>query len=339
MTRVCLVPRLSGVGGMVSFQDRLVQGFARHGVEVSLSLSDTPYQAVLIIGGTRDLAGLWRARQRGVRLVQRLDGMNWLQRKIRTGARHFWRAESGNLLLALIRTFLADRVVYQSHFSRGWWERVYGPTRCPWQVIYNAVDLTQYTPYGPGERPSDRYRLLVVEGNLAGGYEIGLETTVALGERLQNLYHLRTEIMVVGRISSPLQSAWQKRTGLPLHFAGRVPGWQIPEIDRSAHLLYAADLNAACPNSVIEAMACGLPVVAFDTGALSELVRGEAGRLTPYGGNPWNLDPPNLDGLSQAAAEVLADQPRFRAGARRRAEEAFGLDEMVSSYLQAMTGE
>ena len=54
----------------------------------------------------------------------------------------------------------------------------------------------------------------------------------------------------------------------------RSPRERIPELDRSAHLLYSADLNAACPKSVIEALACGLPVVAFDTGALPELVQG-----------------------------------------------------------------
>ncbi len=70
----------------------------------------------------------------------------------------------------------------------------------------------------------------------------------------------------------------------------------FPEIDRSAHMLFSADLNAACPNSVIEAMACGLPVAGFDTGALNELIVGDAGRLVPYGGDPWRLEKPDISG-------------------------------------------
>ena len=87
---------------------------------------------------------------------------------------------------------------------------------------------------------------------------------------------------------------------------------KFPQIDRSAHLLFSADINAACPNSVIEAMACGLPVVGFDTGALNELVIGDSGRLVAYGGDVWKLDQPDIAALAKAAAEILNDQNRFR---------------------------
>ncbi len=117
-----------------------------------------------------------------------------------------------------------------------------------------------------------------------------------------------------------------------------MPHEQIPALDRSAHLLYSADLNAACPNSVIEALACGLPVAAFATGALPELVTGDSGRLVPYGGDPWKLDKPDIPALAQAAAEILQDQARFRMAARQRAEEAFGLDTMVDRYLDVLLG-
>jgi glycosyltransferase involved in cell wall biosynthesis len=87
---------------------------------------------------------------------------------------------------------------------------------------------------------------------------------------------------------------------------------------------------------VIEALACGLPVAAFDTGALKELVRGDAGRLVPYGGDPWRLDRPDLPALARASAEILQDQPRFRKAARAQAESALGLDQMVAGYLSVL---
>jgi glycosyltransferase involved in cell wall biosynthesis len=332
MTRICLTPRPAS-GGPASFQARLAEGLARRGVQVCYD-PDEACDAVLIIGGTRRLDALWRARRRGVRLVQRLNGMNWLHRLRRTGLRHYLRAEYGNWLLAFIRARLADGVVYQSEFSRQWWERRRGPTPVPSRVVHNGVDLTVFTPQGPERPPADRFRLLLVEGNLGGGYETGLEIALRLAGLLAE--RLPVEWMVAGRLAADLQAQIQARSPVPLVWAGKVPTAQIPALDRSAHLLYSADIHPACPNAVIEALACGLPVLAFETGALPELVTGDAGRLVPYGGDPWKLDPPDVPALAAAAAEMLADLPRFRRAARTRAEAAFGLDNMVEAYLQAL---
>jgi glycosyltransferase involved in cell wall biosynthesis len=128
--------------------------------------------------------------------------------------------------------------------------------------------------------------------------------------------HRPLELVVVGKAAPALQAEWLAKSRAPLSFAGLAPQERIPQIDRSAHLFYAADLNAACPNSVIEALACGLPVVAFDTGALPEMVTGDSGRIAPYGGDPWRVDPPDVPTLATLAAEVLADQPLCAARMR-----------------------
>jgi len=336
MTTICITPQVSGVGGMVSFRHKFTAGAAARGIIVTHDLRSPEYEAVLVIGGTRDLPGLWHAKRRGIPVVQRLNGMNWVHRLRRTGVRHYLRAEYGNLLLAYIRSRLATRIVYQSGFARRWWERQYGPTRVPASIVYNGVDLDTYTPEGAHQRPADHYRILLVEGSLGGGYEMGLETALQLAEDLQTTHHLPVEVLVAGRVSEAVKADWQARTAVPLAWAGLVPGNQIPALDRSAHLLYSADINAACPNSAIEALACGLPVLAFDTGALPELVAGDSGRVVAYGGDPWKLDPPNVTALAAAAHEILHNQARFRPAARARAEAAFGLEPMVSGYLEAL---
>ena len=334
--RVCLIPNVSGVGGMVSFREKLVKGLAERGISISYNLADQPYHSILVIGGTRDLPGLWRARRRGVRIVQRLNGMNWIHRRRQTGWRHYLRAEYGNIILSQIRSRLANEIVYQSEFSHQWWEGVYGVNHTPWRVVYNGVDLERYSPLGEGEKPENHIRILLVEGSIGGGYEWGLETAIHMAERIITAYSLNLEVMVVGRVSASLQREWKGKSEVQVNFIGQVPAEKVPKLDRSAHVLYEADLNAACPNSVIEALACGLPVVAFNTGALSELVSQDAGKLVPYGGDPWKLDPPDIDGLAEAAQTVIKDQLSFRAGARVRAEEAFGLDRMVNGYLDAL---
>ena len=253
------------------------------------------------------------------------------------------RAESGNLLLAFIRLRLAHAIVYQSRFSRQWWERRRGALAKPCSVVYNGVDLDTFSPQGAGNPPAEGYRLLLVEGSLMGGYEQGLEAAEGLAYRLASRLGeiappeaQKIELMVVGRVAPEVRQRWQAQARVPLHWAGLQPLESIPAIDRSAHLLYSSDINPACPNSVIEALACGLPVAAFATGALPELVPSAAGCVAPYGGDPWRLDPPDIDGLAGAALQVLADLPAYRRGARQHAEAHFSLERMLDGYLDAL---
>ena len=351
--RVCIVPELSGVGGMVTFQKKLSDGLSACNVKVTYNLEDRPYDAVLVIGGTRNIPALLRVRRSGTPIVQRLDGMNWLHRAYgRKGIkniqiRHFLRSEYGNILLAYIRKQIADKIVYQSEFVNDWWHKVHGQTKASSVVIHNGVDLDIYKPDDSIRRPQEITRILLVEGSLMGGYEQGLEAAIKLVKELRGsspqIGNNQLELMIVGRVPEKIKEHWKRefidesRSGsITLTWKGLVQTENIPSIDNSAHLLYSSDFNAACPNSVIEAMACGLPVLAFDTGALPELVTGDAGRIVPYGGDPWKLDPPDIEVLVTGANEIIENQEHFRRSARTLSENRFDLHQMVNAYLEIL---
>ena len=335
--KICLVPKLDGLGGMVSFEAKFIHGLDARKIPHTFDLNDPEITAVLVIGGTRHLRALWLAKRRGARIVQRLNGMNWLHKVEKTPLRAALRASANNALLAFIRRKLADRIVYQSAFSQSWWDREYGPLNKPTQVTHNGVDLQSYYPNGASDRPTNRYRILLVEGHLTGGYARGLETAVRMAASVQADHKLPVELMVVGDVSPEVRSRAQSlAANLSITWQGIVPRDAIPALDRAAHVLFSADLNAACPNSVIEALACGLPVVAYDTGALAELVRDGAGEVVPYGADYWRLEDPLIPPLAAACAQILRENPAYRRAAHRRAEAALGLDAMVEAYLKAL---
>ncbi len=333
MPRICIVPRVQGLGGVTSFRLKFEENLQSRGIAVTNDPSQ-PSDVTLVLAGTKNLLPLWRARRRGQRIVQRLDGVNWVHRIHWAGPRYTVRAIYGNWNLSFIRKRLADHVIYQSEFIRGWWEDWYRPARVPSTVILNGVDLERYTPNGLHERPAGHYRILIVEGSLTGALNSGLFYGAELAERLAQRY--RIELCVVGKMDGRTKKKLERHTAFRVRLLDAIPREQIPWIMRSSHLLFSAEVNPPCPNSVIEALACGLPVVGFDTGSLSELVQNNAGRLVPYGANPWKLEQPDIPELVNAAMEVIEDQARFRESARQQAELKFGLDKMVDAYLKVL---
>jgi glycosyltransferase involved in cell wall biosynthesis len=193
--------------------------------------------------------------------------------------------------------------------------------------------LDQYSPEGEDDRTSDRLSLLMVEGNLSGGYEFGLETGVQLANELNNRTESELKLVVVGNVPEALERALTRNHSSLIEWVGLQSSERIPSYYRSADLFFAGDPNPACPNAVIEAMACGLPVVAFDTGAIPEIIVGDSGRYVPYGGDVWKLEQPDIISLADAAIDVLQRLPEVREGARNRAIEAFDVETMVDRYV------
>jgi glycosyltransferase involved in cell wall biosynthesis len=82
------------------------------------------------------------------------------------------------------------------------------------------------------------------------------------------------------------------------------------------------------PNAVMEAMACGLPCVAFDTPGCAELIRdGQTGLLVPTG---------DCEALGEAALRLLADRElaaRLGSAAREFIRQHFSVERMVSEHV------
>jgi len=333
MPRICIVPRVDGLAGVASFRLKFENGLRARGVDVTHNTSE-PSDAILVLAGTKYLLPLWKARSRGQRIVQRLDGINWVHRVRWAGLKYTIRAIYGNWNLSFIRARLADEVIYQSQFINRWWDNWYRPVRVPSSVIVNGVDLDQYTPDGLHERPSMHYRILIVEGSMAGGLNSGLFYAAELANQLSQKFKI--ELNIVGKVDSHTKNQLKDQTAFRINFMDTVKREHIPWLMRSSHLLFSAEVNPPCPNSVIEALACGLPVIGFDTGSLSELVQGDSGRLAPYGANQWKLEQPDIQALANVAEEVLMENDKFRKSAQEQAEENLSLEKMVDKYLKVL---
>ena len=115
---------------------------------------------------------------------------------------------------------------------------------------------------------------------------------------------------------------------------GRYAQRDAPALYRRADLLLHTKVLDPCPTAVIEAMACGLPVVYAASGGTVELVGGEAGVGVPHPVS-WERDePPAPEELAEAVSAVLAQRDRFAKAARRRAVERFSLEPWLDRHTE-----
>ena len=147
-----IIPNVHGVGGPASFNEKLGNGLRKQGFEVTYDLDTPNLTSVLVIAGTRQLRLLSGLKKKGIPIIQRLDGMNWVHRKRYTGLRFYLRSEVNNWILREIRSKYASNVIYQSEFSRDFWNRTYGNKSTPNCVILMVLIWNNFVPPIPNIR-------------------------------------------------------------------------------------------------------------------------------------------------------------------------------------------
>jgi glycosyltransferase involved in cell wall biosynthesis len=199
------------------------------------------------------------------------------------------------------------------------------------QVITNGVDLDMFSV--PKNRKWESPRLLFV-GRLV--YQKGIDILIKALGRLKD-YEWRLDLVGDGPHLPDLE-----RLAKDFGIAERIKyrGWVDKEviIDEysSANLFVFPSRHEGMPNAVLEAMACGLPVVATDIAGNEELViQGETGFLIP---------PENPDALSDVLRNLFLDPlmgKKMGMESRRRVENYYSWDGVASQYariLQTMIG-
>jgi glycosyltransferase involved in cell wall biosynthesis len=223
----------------------------------------------------------------------------------------------------------AEHVVYQSEFSRLSAELYLGQPDCPSEVLHNAVDVSQFTPadVSPSGGP-----VLLLGGDQTQEYrlELALRTLAVLTRARPD-----ARLLVTGRLVSPIEPLVAE-LGLVgrVHVLGGYDQRDAPEIFRRAHVLLHTKVKDPCPTLVVEAMACGLPVVHPASGGTVELVGDEAGIGVPHQ-DTWEEDiPPTPEALAEAVERVLGELPRYSAAARTRAVERFSLQPWLDRHAE-----
>lgn len=210
------------------------------------------------------------------------------------------------------------------------------------ELIYNGVDLARFRPASPAERPAWRAELGLAQEDRAlcfvgsGFARKGLDRLIAALPEVARA-EPRLRLIVVGaHTRQSFYAAHAQRLGL----ADRV---QFLGARRDPERIYAACDLTVLPTwydsfgfSVLESMACGVPVVTTAWAGASELVEpGQHGEVVPGDADASALARAILAWLVSERCEAA------RAGLRARAEE-FGFERtlaQIESVLERAAAE
>lgn len=326
-------------GGMANQTRQLAERLASEGAQVTLVRTNAPYRPGWLkhLRGVRALArlvpyllALWRtAGQVDVLHVMANSGWSWhlcaapaiwIARlrgvptvvNYRGGEAERFLERSAGLVCPTLRAAKVLAV------PSGFLQAVFGRWDLPSRIVPNIVDLERFRP-APA-LPSVSSPHLVVARSLEDIYDL---PTALRALRLLLRAFPRARLTVAGE--GPQRDALialSHRLDIAdaVHFCGRLDRQRMAELYRAASLLVNPAKVDNMPNSLLEAMASGVPVVSTSAGGVPYLVRdGVTALLVPAGDHA---------AMAAAAQRVLSD-PQLAAALRQA-----GLDE-VQKYTWA----
>lgn len=210
-------------------------------------------------------------KSRGVKIVHRLDG------RARSIVKVYERDAENRAI-----NELADWTVFQSRYVRehttGPCETIFGreaaicTNPAKGSVIYNGVDRGCFSAIGPRERLRGELNILHVA--FTYGIRKGVGDLVEAATLLRG--NPKVHFYTVGR---------QDQDHAHGHLLSQLPNVthlgvisdraRLASVMRSAQVLFFPSRDDYCPNTVLEAMSCGLPVWYHNSGGTPELVRDE----------------------------------------------------------------
>jgi glycosyltransferase involved in cell wall biosynthesis len=321
--------KIKPTGGSSSFALKLQAGLSPKGHKVIFSFQKD--FDLLLVNASCPLRFLIYAKITGRPIVHRLDGVYY---KASVAGKKYLLY---NLPIKIILHFFANFVVYQSEYSKKCCDKFLNVNRfIPKRIIYNGVDTSKFSNRGQTVSLRDfsdqqifisasRFRRHDQITPLITAFKIYLEK-----------HDRKAKLVIIGNFEGEVINLAQKyKDNKNFSFIGPVPNEKLSAYLRAADIFLFTHLNPPCPNNIIEAMSCGLPICGVADGAMPELTTaGKNSELIPVTtdgfSSPRSLD---LDLFADNMSKIYNNAESYSAQSRLKASEKFSNRQMVNSYL------
>lgn len=209
--------------------------------------------------------------------------------------------------------------------------------------VYGVVDLQEFSPVS--DKIPARKELGLPSNRTMALYAGYLTKRKGVYELLEAIYRVQKkcpDVLLVICGAGPEETALvklirEKGMERTVHMAGEVESEQMNKWMQASDMFVLASHTEGMPNVVMEAMACGLPVVATAIGGMPEAIGDCDGAIL--------VPPENITELEKAILKVINNSQlrvHMKVAARNRAEEKFDVKRnarLILDYLQKIVEE
>ena len=229
---------------------------------------------------------------------------------------------------------LFGHVIYQPQFSKKICDTYLQKREAGYSIIPNGADLSHFEP--SDDVAKNEVLKLVVLGK---HYPKHLLLALDIFQRV--LQKQPVELLTIGpmRDGSADVNSFIEKQELEASIKdritciGTVSFEDLPAVLSSSDILLHVKVGDWCPNAVIEAMGCGLPVVCPAWGGTQELV-GKAGVAVV--GPPWDIDETLIRGMSEAVFTIQSALSSYKRRAGERVVKEFDIQNVARRYLEIL---
>ncbi len=184
----------------------------------------------------------------------------------------------------------AAGIIYQSEYCQKMYQKILHVKNKKDKIIYNGTNLDIFTSIGENRRNEfgihEEDLVFLTSANWRAHKR--LKDTIAVYRIFRESHKEHNcKLIIIGD-----HDEYYKDNDIIS--IGKQPHAQIPAISRTANIFLFLSWLDPCPNSVVEAMACGLPVVCTNQGGTGELVRFANGGIVAEADKEFEYRPVKL---------------------------------------------
>ena len=247
--------KYKNIGGPTTFMLNLKKELDNHGYRYSKSLQ---FAKGMFFPITEPIKNIQKIKRAKGKIIQRLDGVYY-------PSKHGKNYINKNKLIKDIYENYSDMIIFQSKYSKQQcFEMLGSKQKNQYKIICNGTDKSIFYP---GKKKVLQNKVTFITTGNIRNQDMIMPVIEALDILKAKNYNFEFRLVRPLNLSNREDIVSKEY----VVYKDKMSIENVAKELRQCDIFIYSHLNPPCPNSVIEAVSCGLPVVSFDSGSIKEL--------------------------------------------------------------------